>query len=332
MYIEHFGLRERPFRSTPDLAFYYPATGHEQALSQLHQGLSDEEGLLLLTGEPGVGKTLLCHCLLERLGEQVRSAYLTNTHFPDRHAMLQALCFDLSMPHTASSEQELRLALTESCLENFAAGKPTILVIDEAQHLTMEQLEELRLLANLEGRQGRAVQVVLVGQPALLDRLQSPRLAALKQRLAVRPRVGELSLAEAADYLLHQVRVAGGNPEQLLDQEALELLARGTHGQPRLLNQSAHRAFCLAHAAGAQKVDVEAAVEALAQLGLEVDDDTSAPEPDAGNETLVEGQSASPWESVLSMTTAEALPPPPEEMQWLRTRTRSSSSTPPRSA
>src|SRR5262249_39251723 len=159
---------ERPFRPTPDSTCYYPATCHERALHQLLQGLRDDEGIVVLTGEPGTGKTLLCHCLLERLGPDVTSVLLTNTHFRDRAALLQAILYDLSLPYEGRTEQEMRLALTDFLLSNYAAGRRTVLLADEAQHLTTEVLEELRLLANLESRQGKAVQVVLAAHPSLL--------------------------------------------------------------------------------------------------------------------------------------------------------------------
>lgn len=267
----HFGLRQRPFPATPDPARYYPATSHERALARLLGGLGDGEGVVVLTGLPGTGKTLLCHCLLERLGSGVSIAFLTNSHVGDRAGLLQAILFDLSLPYEERGEQELRLALTDHLLRGYEAGRGTILIVDEAQHLTPDHLEELRLLGNLEARSGKALQVVLVGQPALLETLRRPELAALAQRLAVRAELEPLALQEAADYLLHHVRVAGGRPERLFADEALELLARQTGGVPRLLNQAAHQALNLAAEAGSAQVDAEAAVEALALLGLDVE-------------------------------------------------------------
>lgn len=267
----HFGLRQRPFPATPDPARYYPATSHERALARLLGGLGDGEGVVVLTGRPGTGKTLLCHCLLERLGSGVSIAFLTNSHVGDRAGLLQAILFDLSLPYEERGEQELRLALTDHLLRGYEAGRGTILIVDEAQHLTPDHLEELRLLGNLEARSGKALQVVLVGQPALLETLRRPELAALAQRLAVRADLEPLALQEAADYLLHHVRVAGGRPERLFADEALELLARQTGGVPRLLNQTAHQALNLAAEAGSAQVDAEAALEALALLGLDAE-------------------------------------------------------------
>jgi type II secretory pathway predicted ATPase ExeA len=269
MISSHFGLRQRPFPATPDGACYYPATTHERALARLGSGLADGEGILLLTGVPGTGKTLLGQILLERLGEGTSSAFLTNTHFASRAAFFQALLFDLGLPHEGRSEQELRLALTDHLLKTFVAGKPTVVVVDEAQHLDTDLLEELRLLGNLESAAGKAVQVILIGQPSLLDRLALPALAALRQRIAVRASVEPLALQEAADYFLHHVRVAGGRPESVFTDEALELLSRDSGGVPRLMNQVGRQALTVAAEADAGQVDAEAALEALSRLGLD---------------------------------------------------------------
>jgi len=269
MYEAHFGLRQRPFPSTPDPGCYYPATTHERGLGRLLRGLADGEGLLALTGAPGTGKTLLAQCMVERLGPEVQPLFLTNGRMGDRVSLLQAILFDLSLPYEGKGEQELRLAVTDRLLDRLGDGGRTVLVFDEAHHLPADLLEELRLLGNLETRAGRAVQVVLVGQPALLDTLRQPALAALNQRLTARAELGRLSRDESADYLLHHLRVAGARPEALIGDEALDLLARGGAGLPRLLDQSAHLALALTWQAGAGRVDAEGALEALARLGLD---------------------------------------------------------------
>jgi type II secretory pathway predicted ATPase ExeA len=268
MYENHFGLRQRPFRSLPDSEAYYPATGHEHALTRLARAVAEDEGLMLVSGAPGTGKTLLCHQLIDRLGEEVTTAFLSQGHVGGCVGLLQAILFDLSLPFAGRAEQELRLALTEFLLQQFAAGRRTVLVVDEAHLLPTDVLEEIRLLTNLEARQGKALQVVLSAQPGLREALRRPELASFHQRLAVRVQLEPLGLEEAADYLLHQVRAAGGRPEAVLADEAVEILARGSQGLPRLLNQAAHQALTLAYQAGAETVDAEAALEALAVLGL----------------------------------------------------------------
>ena len=144
----------------------------------------------------------------------------------DRAGLLQAILYDLSLPHEGRSEQGLRLALIDHLVGRFAEGKRTLLVIDEAHHLGVDLLEELRLLGNLEGNAGKAMQVVLVGQPDLLHTLASPRLASLRQRLVVRPTIEPMGVEEAADYVLHHLRAAGGSPDEIVDGETLELVAR----------------------------------------------------------------------------------------------------------
>ncbi len=224
--------------------------------------------MLLLAGAPGTGKTLVCHRVLDLLGDEIESVCLTHTHLRDRAELLQAILFDLELPHAGKSEQELRLGLIDHLLQRFRAGKQTVLVIDEAQHLEIEQLEELRMLSNLEGQAGKAVQVLLCGQPDLLDIIAAPALASLRQRLAVRVLLEPLGIEEAADYLLHHLRLAGGRAEEILGGEALELLARATHGLPRLLNQVGRQALHLAVQVGTAEIDVEVVLEALTLLGL----------------------------------------------------------------
>jgi type II secretory pathway predicted ATPase ExeA len=278
MDLTHFGLRQRPFRATPDTELYYPATGHEVALAELRRALEEEEGLALLTGAPGTGKTLLAYRLIEGLAESTRAVFVTNTHYQLRSDLLQAILFDLSLPYAGRSEQELRLALTDSCLEQFQAGGKTVVIVDEAHHLAADHLEELRLLSNLEGRHGKAVQVILLALPHLRQKLDEPAHEAIRQRIAVRATLEPLTLEESADYLMHHIRIAGGRPERIFDDEALELLARAGRGVPRLLNQAGHAALTLAQSVGSRQVDIEAALEAIAGLGLALKEDSAAPE------------------------------------------------------
>jgi hypothetical protein len=146
------------------------------------------------------------------------------------------------------------------------------LLVDEAQHLTPDLLEELRLLGNLESRQGKAFQVILAAQPAILETLERSELAAVCQRLAVRERLEALGVDEAVDYMLHHLRAAGGRPEKIITEDALPLLARGARGIPRLINRTVSQALKLAADASLDAVDAEVALEALTLLGLEVED------------------------------------------------------------
>lgn len=277
MNLAYFHLRTRPFRPTPDTSSYYPAATHENALTKLIQAIADDEGLLVLTGAPGTGKTLVGHLLLERLGD-VAAAFITNCRFASRAELLRGMLFDLSQPHQGMSEQDMRFALTEYLLANFARGQKSVILLDEAQDLSPDLLEELRLLGNLESSRGKAVHVVLMGQPSLLESLRRPELASLQQRIGGRWQLEMLSLHEAADYLQHHIRVAGGNPEEVFSGEALSILAERTAGVPRLLNQAATACMTLAESVEAETIDAEVALEALAALGYEMNNAEEAGE------------------------------------------------------
>jgi len=159
--------------------------------------------------------------------------------------------------------------VTESCLEHFRTGGKTLIVVDEAHHLDPDVLEELRLLSNLEGKDGKAVQVLLVALPEIETTLSQPGLQALRQRLTERAKLDPLDVQESADYLMHQVRAAGGRPDKLFGPDVLDILCHAANGVPRVLNQAAHAAFSLAAEAETDGVDAEAAVEAVTRLGLD---------------------------------------------------------------
>jgi general secretion pathway protein A len=271
MNLAHFNMRLRPFRASPDSRFYYPSVPHEAVLDQILRSLANDEGFVLLTGAPGTGKTLIAHVLLERLGIEVCSALITNCRFSCRRDLLQTILFDLGLPYQDRTEQELRLTLTEYILDNHAAGRRTILIMDEAQDLSLDLLEELRLLSNLETGRGKAVQVFLIAQPPLLLELRKPELAVLRQRMNVRLHLDALDVHEADDFLRHQLKVAGADPDSVFSGEALSLLAGHTSGVPRMLNQAAAQALNLAEMQQAENVDAEAAIEALTGLGIQVE-------------------------------------------------------------
>jgi type II secretory pathway predicted ATPase ExeA len=269
MYLSHFGLRARPFRTSPDVDAYYPATTHETALAELSRALADEEGVMTLEGMPGTGKTLAAHRLLERMPAGIRTAFLTHGSFRERTDLLQAILFDLGLPYQEMGEQELRLSLLESCLEHFRKDGRTLVIVDEAHLLPAPLLEELRLLSNLEGKEGKAVQALLVGLPSIADAIAAPGLEIFRQRLSVRCKLDPLGIEESADYLLHEIRRCGGRPDELLGEDVIDILCHASLGIPRILNQAAHMAFTLACDVDSRVVDAESAVEAVTRLGLD---------------------------------------------------------------
>lgn len=286
MDLAHFGLTRRPFRPTPDTDAYYPAAAHEAALAGLRTAFAARDGLALLDGDPGTGKTLLALRFLEGLEAAVPRVLIPAPRFARPADLHQAILFDLGAEYRGLTEQELRLAVTEKLLSSLGGGQPTAIVLDEAQHLTADVLEEIRLLGNLETRSAKAAFVILVAQPSLRGRLAGSELAAFAQRVAARCRVEPMSRQESAEFVRHQVKVAGGSPAALVGDEALDLFADCCKGVPRLLNQAASLAFDLAGSTGADGVDAEAAVEALSQLGLA--------QPPADRPTLIPHPARSP--------------------------------------
>lgn len=267
MYEAHFGLRRRPFRATPDLDSYFPASTHETALVTLQAALISDEPIVLVTAPPGLGKTLLGHRLLASGSAEQRVALVTNTHLRTRIDLLQAILYDLSLPYRDQTEQELRLAFNETCLEHFRTGERALIVIDEAQHLSPDLLEELRLWGNIETGEGRAVQVVLLGLPEIRETIRLPQLSAFQQRLTTRITLQPMSQEESLDYVRHQIVHVGGQADRILAKEALAVLTQAGNGVPRFLNQIADAAFRLAFEAEARQVDVEAVLEVLARRG-----------------------------------------------------------------
>lgn len=286
MDLSFFGLSRRPFRPTPDTDLYYPAPSHEAAVRTLTEALVDHSGVALVDGDPGTGKTLAVLRFLSTLAEAVPTVLIPTPRFARPADFFQAILFDLGVKYQGLSEQELRLAVADQLLGGLAAGAPpTVVVVDEAQHLSPEILEEVRLLGNLESRSAKAAFVVLCGLPALRATLARPDLAGLSQRISARCRVEPLSAEDAAAFVRHQLEAAGGDPAELTTDEAVELLTTQCHGLPRLLNQAASLAFALSGAAGEPTVDAEPVLEALVRLGLaeavtEVPDVIPVPEPE----------------------------------------------------
>lgn len=263
----HFGLDRQPFRPAVDPDSYFAAPSHDAAIAAITTGFARRDPVVLVDGPPGVGKSLIARKWLEHLLPDVPRVVLPNAHADRPADLLQAILFDLGQPYQRFTEQELRLAVTGQLLD--AAGEyPTVLVIDEAQHLSQAAFEELRLLGNLETRRGAALFAVLVAQPMLRTALRRPAYELFAQRIAVQVAVEPFTPGDSTDYLRHQLRAAGGEGRAVFDDNAMSLLAGACGGIARVLNRAASLALELAASAGAELVDVEAALEALERLEL----------------------------------------------------------------
>lgn len=281
MNLASFGLSRRPFRPTPDTESYFSAPSHDAAVAALAAGYENRDGIALVDGQTGVGKTIVGLRFLESLPPTVPRVMIPAARFSKPSELYQAILFDIGAPYQGLSEHELRLAVTDQLLGGLASGHPTALVLDEAQHLGADLLEEIRMLGNLETRCKKAAFVVLLALPPLRDRLGGADAAAFAQRVGVRSRVEPLSREGAAGYLRHQVKACGADPQELITDEALSIFASHCGGIPRILNRSASLALALAAAAGERVLDAEAATEAVSQLGLreEPEDPNVLPHP-----------------------------------------------------
>jgi MSHA biogenesis protein MshM len=254
MYRTHFGLREPPFGLTPDTAFAFACTPHQQALNVLLVAIETGEGFIKIVGEVGMGKTLLCRRFLAILGPDFVTAYFPNPMLEPR-GLLLALADELHVPVDRNAEQHELIKMLNHALLDFArAGKKVVLCLDEAQAIPGDTLEALRLLSNLETEKRKLLLVVLFGQPELNVRLAQPGFRQLLQRITFHYALAALSKTETEYYLAHRLQVAGYVGDRLFRRGAVSSLYRVTRGVPRLVNVIAHKAMLAAYGEGAHYV------------------------------------------------------------------------------
>jgi general secretion pathway protein A len=249
VYEQFFGLEDEPFRLTPDPHYLYLSAKHAEALAHLRLGLTESSGFVCITGDVGTGKTTLLRTFLSELGPDVAAAYILSPPLSARE-LLRRIIRELGLPAPAESDADPVEALHAHLIAQSEAGRSCIVVLDEAQALSVELLEQIRLLLNLETATRKLLRVVLVGQPQLRKLLLNPGLAQLNQRITLRWHLGPLSRPETAAYVHHRLAVAsGGRATRLFTRPALRLLHGVSGGVPRLLNMIAHRALLAAFVA-----------------------------------------------------------------------------------
>jgi len=266
MYTQYFGLRENPFALAPDPRYLYLSLRHQEALAHLMFGITQGGGFVQLTGEVGTGKTMMVRALLERLPDNIDVA-LVLYPFLSVEEFIAAICDDLRVPRPEKAGVKTLIdALNQYLLANHAKGRRTVLVIDEAQNLSHEVLEQVRLLTNLETTKEKLLQILLVGQPELNSLLAQQDLRQLAQRITAHYNLKSLLPRESAEYVLHRLRVARSRTP-LFTRSALSAIHRLSNGTPRLINILADRALLGAYAGGKNRISAGIVRQAAAEIG-----------------------------------------------------------------
>jgi general secretion pathway protein A len=254
MYNEYFGLDEAPFSIAPDPRYLYMSDQHREALAHLLYGIRSAGGFVLLTGEVGTGKTTICRYLLEQLPDQTDVAFIFNPRLSAQE-LLATVCdeFGIAYPQGETGSKILVDRLNAFLLEDHARGRRAVLIIDEAQNLSIDVLEQLRLLTNLETNRHKLLQIILLGQPELQTLLATPQLRQLSQRIIARYHLKPLTQVDVAAYVSHRLSVAGLEHD-LFSRRAIRMLYRLSRGVPRIINIICDRAFLGAYATGQRHI------------------------------------------------------------------------------
>ncbi|WP_419176041.1 AAA family ATPase [Desulfosediminicola sp.] len=249
MYTRYFGLEEKPFAISPNPRYLFMSELHREALAHLLYGINSDGCFILLTGDVGTGKTTVCRCLLTQLPEHTDVAIILNPKLTASE-LLRTICEELGilLEGDAGSMKTYVDVLNRHLLTAYAKGRTTAIIIDEAQNLDMDVLEQLRLLTNLETNTQKLLQIVLIGQPELRDILERPELSQLNQRVTSRYHLTPLSPEEVHSYILHRLSVADGKNKRLFSPKAIKYIARITGGIPRRINVLCDRALLGAYA------------------------------------------------------------------------------------
>jgi general secretion pathway protein A len=269
MYNSYYGFKERPFQLVPNPAYLYLSRSHEEAMAHLVYAISQGDGFVEITGEVGTGKTTLCRAVLENLDEHTEAAYIFNPKL-DSLQLLKAINDEFGVASNADSAKELIDALNAFLMNKRMEGTKVVLIIDEAQNLNKDVLEQLRLLSNLETTTSKLIQIILVGQPELGEMLDSHELRQLGQRITLSCYLTPLSYKETREYVAHRIQVASQKPQVSFTRGALRAISRYSGGIPRLINISCDRALLTAYGLNRKKISgpiARASIRELAARG-----------------------------------------------------------------
>jgi general secretion pathway protein A len=269
MYKAFFGLNSTPFNLSPDPSFLYRSTQHEEALASLIYGVQSRKGFIVLTGEVGTGKTTMLECLRDHLSaHRTPFAFLFNSRLTAEQ-FFEMIAYDFDLSCARNSKTEVLFALNHMLIQRANQNQTTVLIVDEAQNLDWEVLEEIRLLGNLETRRGKMLQIILSGQPELDRKLEERAYRQLKQRIALRCHLRPFSELETAQYIASRLARAGMRPQTVFPPDVLTEIHRRTQGIPRLINSVCDNLMLTSFAMESRLASVEMLDEVSRDLHLE---------------------------------------------------------------
>ncbi len=265
MYERFYELRERPFALSPDPDYLYPSRVHREALDYLRYGLESQAGFVVITGEIGSGKTTLLQTLLRGIDNETTVGRIVNTMLEPRE-LLETIMIDFGLEPAGRSKPVMLRDLAQYLVDQRLAGRLVLLVIDEAQNLSLAALEELRMLSNLETEKSKLMQIVLVGQPNLRDKLSAPELEQLRQRITVSYHLDPLDAEETANYINHRLRLASLGTPLEFPRDVTEVIHARSRGVPRIINVICDAALVFGYAEDRRQVDITLMYDVLGEL------------------------------------------------------------------
>lgn len=265
MYLEFYGLKEPPFTITPNPRFVFYSAKHREAFNHLLYGIRERKGFVQITGEVGAGKTTICRAMLEQLGDKFATALILNPVL-DSNGLMKAVAMEFGLEVKGKDRLETLSTINEFLFKLVEEDRDAVLIIDEAQDLTDELLEQVRLLSNLETDDRKLLQIVLMGQPELRDRLNAHRLRQLRQRITVRYHLNPLTRGELMSYIQHRIHVSGGNGAPYFTTGAIWRIQRYSKGIPRLVNAVCDKCLLAGYVQQTDQIDFSTVGLAIREL------------------------------------------------------------------